>query len=206
MSEVTRSMQATAAGGAARVARRRRTMPSGWWGMALVIATEFTLFASLIASYFYLRFQNDAWPPAGIEGPSVALPLVLTAMLISACIPMFGAVRAARAGRRWLAWGMVAIALVVQGTYLGLQIHLFADDINRFSPTATAYGSIYFTLLGIHHAHVAVGMLLEAWLLGVLAFGLTNYRLIAIRVIALYTYFVASVGVLVVFTQLYPSL
>jgi cytochrome c oxidase subunit III len=206
MSEVTRSMEATTAGGAARVARQRRTFASGWWGMALLIATEFTLFASLIASYFYLRFQNDQWPPAGIDDPPVTLPLVLTGVLVLTTVPMLGAVRAARVGRRWRAWALVALALGIQGAYLGLQLWLFTRDMNSFSPSATAYGSIYFTLLGVHHAHVAVGLALDLWLLGALAFGLTNYRLIALRVIALYWYFLAFVGVLVVLTQLYPSL
>ena len=206
MSEVTRSMEATAVGPAARVAQQRRAAPSGWWGMILLIATEFTLFGSLIASYFYLRFQSSAWPPAGIDSPSVTLPLVFTGMLVLTCAPMLGAVRTARAGRRGAAWGLVAVALAVQGAYLGLQIHLFVHDFNNFNPTQTAYGSIYFALLGTHHAHVAVGLLLDLWLLGALAFGLTNYRMIAIRVIALYWYFVAFMAVLVVFTQLYPSL
>jgi heme/copper-type cytochrome/quinol oxidase subunit 3 len=199
-------MEATAATAAGRVARQRQALPNGWWAMALVVATEFTLFASLIATYFYLRFRSGSWPPAGIDPPSVTLPLVLTGILVLACMPMLGAVRASRSGRTWHAWGLIALALAVQGAYLGLQIHLFVGDIDGFSPTATAYGSIYFTLLGVHHAHVAVGLLLDAWLLAVLPFGLTNYRSIAIRVIALYWYFVAATAVLVVFTQLYPSL
>jgi cytochrome c oxidase subunit III len=206
MSDVTRSMEARAAGLAARVERRRRSMPAGWWGMALLIATEFTLFASLIASYFYLRFQASTWPPAGIEAPSVTLPAVFTGILVASCAPVYGAVRMARAGRRPAAWGLLAVALAVQGAYLGLQLWLFVDDLNAFSPADTAYGSIYFALLGIHHVHVAVGLLLDLWLLGVLAFGLTNYRLIALRLIAMYWYFVASVAVLVLLTQLYPSL
>ena len=49
MSDVTRSMEASAAGLAARVERRRRSMPSGWWGMALLIATEPIFLALLIA-------------------------------------------------------------------------------------------------------------------------------------------------------------
>jgi len=206
MSDVTRSMEATTADATARVVRQRRTFASGWWGMALLIATEFTLFASLIASYFYLRFQNDQWPPAGIEDPSLALPLALTGILVLTTVPMFGAVAAGRAGHRWRAWMLVALAMVVQGAYLGLQIWLFADDMNSFSPSATAYGSIYFTLLGVHHVHVAVGLALDLWLLGALAFGLTNYRFLALRVIALYWYFVAFIGVAVVITQIYPSL
>jgi cytochrome c oxidase subunit III len=206
MSDVPRSMEATTSPAAARVERERRALPRGIWAIALVIATEFTLFASLIATYFYLRFRTDVWPPAGIPKPLVAEPLLLTALLVVSTVPMAAAVRAARAARRRLAWWLVAAAAAMQGTYLGLQINLFADDYRKFTPSDHAYGSIYFTLLGVHHAHVAVGLVLDAWLLGVLAFGLTNYRLIALRVAAIYWYFVAAIGVAVVFTQIYPSL
>ena len=206
MSEVSRSMEATAARAAARVERGRRAMPSGWWGVALLIATEATLFGCLIATYFYLRFNATSWPPDGIPKPSVVLPLVFTAMLVASCAPMLRAVRAAKAGRRLPGLGLLAVAAAVQATYLGLQIHLFVEDLNKFSPNDDAYGSIYFTLLGIHHAHVAVGLALDAWIIGKLLGGLTNYRLIAVRVIAFYWYFVAAVAVPVVFTQLYPSL
>jgi cytochrome c oxidase subunit III len=206
VSEVTRSSEAVQAGAAARVAQERRTMPSGWWGMVLLIATEFTLFTCLIASYFYLRFQEVQWPPAGIEKPSVTLPLVFTAMLVAASAPIYGAVRAARTGSVRMAWLLLATAAAIQGTYLGLQLHLFVGDMNSFSPTESAYGSIYFVLVGLHHVHVAVGLALDAWLLLALVRGLTNYRLIGLRVIALYLYFVAFIAIPVVLTQVYPSL
>jgi heme/copper-type cytochrome/quinol oxidase subunit 3 len=83
---------------------------------------------------------------------------------------------------------------------------LFEHDLDKFSPKATAYGSIYFTMLAIHHLHVLVGILLIGWLLARLLSGLTTYRLIAVRVVALYWYFVIAMGVLVVLTQLSPSL
>ena len=85
-------------------------------------------------------------------------------------------------------------------------INLFVDDFHKFTPSDDAYGSIYFTMLGVHHAHVAAGLVLNAWLLGALAFGLTNYRLLALRIASYYWYFVAAMGVAVVLTQIYPSL
>jgi len=184
----------------------RRAQASGWWGMILLIATEATLFGSLIATYFYLRFESAAWPQGGIEKPSVALPVVLTAVLVASCLPVFGAVRAAKEGRTRRAWWLLALATAVQGAYLGLQLSLFAGDLDSFSPQRNAYASIYFALLGLHHAHVAVGLALDAWLLAVLLGGLTGYRLIALRATALYWYFLSAVAVLVVLTQLYPSL
>jgi cytochrome c oxidase subunit 3/cytochrome c oxidase subunit I+III len=160
----------------------------------------------MIASYFYLRFQNAHWPPVGVDKPKVALPLVLTAILVSTAAPLFLAVRSARRGRVRAAWLLVLLALVVQAAYLGVQIHQFTSDLDKMSPKDSAYASMYFTLLGAHHIHVAVGILIELWLVTRLLSGMTNYRLIALRCTALYWYFVAALGVAVVFTQIYPSL
>jgi heme/copper-type cytochrome/quinol oxidase subunit 3 len=94
----------------------------------------------------------------------------------------------------------------VQSAYLGVQIHEFLSDLDKVSPKQSGYGSIYVTLIGAHHVHVVAGILMELWLLGRLFGGLTNYRLTALRVIALYWYFVNAVAIPVVFTQIYPSL
>jgi heme/copper-type cytochrome/quinol oxidase subunit 3 len=174
--------------------------------MALLIATEATLFGCLIATYFYLAFQNGQWPPPGVPDPKVALPLVLTAVLVASTLPVSRAVRSARLAnvarvRLWL-----LLALVLQGAYFGVQMHEYLSDLDKISASASSYGSIYFTMLGTHHAHVAVGLLLDLWLLGKLLGGLTNYRLVALRVIAIYWYFVSVAGVCVVLTQIYPSL
>jgi heme/copper-type cytochrome/quinol oxidase subunit 3 len=206
MTDVTRSMEATSRASAARVQRRRGSLPSGVWGMLLLIATEATLFASLIAAYFYLRFQAADWPVGDISRPSVVLPLVFTGMLVATAVPVFAAGRATRAGLRGRAWLLLAAATVVQATYLGLQIWLFAGDVREFAPDTNAYSSIYFTLLALDHAHVAVGLVFSAWLLAKLSSRITNYRLVAMRAIALYWYFAIVTTVLVTLTTLYPSL
>lgn len=207
MSDVTRSMQATTAGRAARAAAQRRALPNGWWGAALLVATEATLFGALIASYFYLWGHTTAWPPAGVERPSVALPLALTAALVATSVPMFLAAAAAHAGRRAATAGWIALALAVQAGYLAVQIVELKSDLDSFTPRAGgAYASAYYTLLVIHHAHVLIGILLSTWLLTRLASGLTNYRVIATRVVALYWYFVSAVGVAVTLTLVSPSL
>jgi heme/copper-type cytochrome/quinol oxidase subunit 3 len=205
--DVTRSSAAFSAAAAGRVARERIAQPNGWWGMALFLCAEVTLFGTLIGSYFYLDFSSHGWPPPGIKAPSVVLPFVATGVLVLTSIPMWWAVRTARAGRRNPAMWSIALAMVVQLCYLGLQIYLFRHDLNDFSPKATAYGSIYFTLLAAHHGHVVVGILLDATVLFFLAFrGLTNYWLIGVRGVALYWHVVNVLAVFVVFTQLTPSL
>jgi heme/copper-type cytochrome/quinol oxidase subunit 3 len=204
---VTRSSAAFSAAAAGRVARGRQAQPNGWWGMALFLCAEATLFGSLMATYFYLDFQSRRWPPAGIKSPSVVLPLVGTAALVASTVPMWLAARRARDGRRGPVIGLISLAVIVQCCYLALQILLFAHDLRSFKPSGSAYGSIYFTLLAAHHAHVLLGILIN---LTVLAFvcirGLTNYWLIGVRVAALYWYVVNALAVLVILTVLAPSL
>jgi len=206
MTDVTRSVHATDGGAAARVAQRRIARPNGWWGAALFVATEATLFGTLIGTYFYLRFNTPAWPPPGTERPEVAVPLILTGALVATTAPMFAAARAARAGRAPLTWLLVAAATLVQGGYFAIQMHIFLRDLDKIPVKSSAYASIYHTLLGTHHAHVAIGLLLNLWVLARLLGGLTNYRVVTVRVVSLYWYFVNLLAICVVFTQLSPSL
>jgi heme/copper-type cytochrome/quinol oxidase subunit 3 len=176
--------------------------PAGWYGALVLIATEAALFGTLIASDLYLRFRTPEWPPAGIRAPAATLPAVLAVVLLATSVPMALAARAAAAGARGRAMTLVAGALAVQLGYLAVQTHLYASDLGRFSPSANAYASIYFTLLAVHHAHVALGALADVWLLARLAGGLTRYRRTAVGAVALYWHFVNLAGLAVTATIL----
>jgi cytochrome c oxidase subunit III len=180
--------------------------PNGWWGMAIFVASEATLFGALLGTYYYLRFKALHWPPPGTPEPKVALPLILTAVLVATSVPMQVALRCARAARLGPARLALVLGLAAQAAYFGLQIHLFLGDLDTFTPAEHAYGSIYFTLVGAHHAHVAAGLLLDVWLLLRLATGLTRYRLTALWAATFYWHFVNALAVLVVLTQLSPAL
>jgi heme/copper-type cytochrome/quinol oxidase subunit 3 len=77
----------------------------------------------------------------------------------------------------------------------------FLSDLDKFAPDTIDYGSIYFTKLAGHHLHVGVGLLLDVWLLVRLSSGLTHYRAVAVRAVALYWYVIAALGVAIVATQ-----
>jgi len=185
---------------------RRRTLPNGVWAILLVIATEGAFLGCLIASYLYLATRVPEWPPAGVPEPRVLAPVLLTALLVATTLPLLAASLLARRGAVRGAWVLVFSALVLQAGYLAAQIWLFQDDLSMFSPSGSAYGSAYFTLLGAHHAHVLVGLLLDLWLLIRLLGGLTAYRANALRVITWYWVFVAGIGVFVTLTVISPAL
>ena len=193
--------------GAVRLAQRRRAQPNGWWGMALFLCSEVTIFGTMIATYFYLQFGVHHWPPRGIAPEKVADPSIATAVLVLATVPMWFAARAARRGERRTVLLMIALAFIVQAAYLGVQVALMSSDLGHFTPQATAYGSIYYTLLGTHHAHVLLGCLLDLAVFWFVARkGLTNYWLTATRNLALYWYVVNTMAVFVLLTVLSPSL
>jgi heme/copper-type cytochrome/quinol oxidase subunit 3 len=202
-----RSPAAGTATQAASVSRRRLAQPNGWWGMALFLCSEATVFGTLMSAYFYLDFDAKHWPPAGITPPEVTDPVIATAALVATAPLLLLAVRAARSARRWRAVQWIGVATVVQVLYLAAQVLLFRHDLNDFTPQGSAYGSIYFTLLAAHHAHVLLGILLDLAVMWKLSTGgLDNYWLIGTRGLALYWYVVCALAVVVLLTVLSPSL
>jgi heme/copper-type cytochrome/quinol oxidase subunit 3 len=189
---------------AIEVDRERYGLPNGFWGMAVFLASEATLFGALIGTYYYLRFRSGPWPPDGIEKPAWIGAVVVTAILVASVAPMQLSYRAARAGRRLRAWWLLACGFVAQTGYLAWQIHSFADELHRTKPQGSAYASIYYTLLGADHLHVFVGLLLDLWMLLRLATGLTRYRLVGLQTTVFYSWVVAAITVFVLLTQLSP--
>jgi heme/copper-type cytochrome/quinol oxidase subunit 3 len=180
-------------------ARARERFPLGVWGIAMLIATEAALFAMMVGSYFYLRFKNAHWPPPGTPEPKLVVPLVLLGVLMLTAFPMWMAARSVTP-RRWL-----LLALFVQSGYFAMEVSDFQDDLRHFTPQQHAYGSIYYTLLGADHGHVAVGLLFDAWLLWKLLFGMTEFRRKAVRAIALYWYAVIVLTIVVTLTITSPA-
>jgi cytochrome c oxidase subunit III len=165
---------------------RRRGPGVAFWGMAMLIASEATLFGTFIGTYYYLRFSDPRWPPPGTPEPRVVVPLILVGILATTSLPMQLAAMAARRARLWAARALLVWALVVQCGYLVYEVHDYFDQLHRSTPQDNAYGSIYYTLLGADHAHVGVGIVLVVWLLWKLARGLTMYRLNAVQAVAWY--------------------
>jgi heme/copper-type cytochrome/quinol oxidase subunit 3 len=185
-----------------RTLASRRGPPSALLGMAILIASEATLFAAFIGTYFYLRFETPVWPPPGVPEPEALVPAILVAVLALTSIPVHLAWRSVRAGRVASARLLLLGALVVQVGYLAWAVHDFADQVQRTPITENAYTSIYYTLLGADHAHVFVGLLFSAWLLLKLMRGLTVYRANAAQAITWYWHFVNLLTIVVLATLL----
>jgi cytochrome c oxidase subunit III len=173
--------------------------PTGWWGMVMFITTEATLFAALVASYFYLRFQSTPeWPLGGIKPPELPLPLVMSAILLSSSLPMAWADRGIRDGRVGRLRLGLAVTFLLGVTFLGLQSYEYTVKLEEFTPTTNAYGSLFYAITGFHGTHVLVGLLLilfvqvRAWL-GHFGRG----RHLHVQTTAMYWHFVDAVWVVI---------
>lgn len=125
--------------------------------MMLFLASELMFFGGLFASYFTLRTATSAWPPPDVE---LDLPLtaVATVLLTVSSLSMRGAIGRLRGGdlgraRTWLGvtFALGAAFLAIKGYELGTA---------GFGVGSHAYGSLFFTMLGAHGLHLAVGMAL----------------------------------------------
>ncbi|MDQ4075804.1 MAG: cytochrome c oxidase subunit 3 [Chloroflexota bacterium] len=126
----------------------------GWWAIVLLIMIEATVFAGLIASYFYLFANATVWPPDGIDQPKLLIPTIYTVVLGASIIPAWIADRSLREGdinglRLWRAIGTVMLLV-----FLGLKAYEYLDL--DYTWREHAYSSIVWTIAGFHSAHVLI--------------------------------------------------
>jgi cytochrome o ubiquinol oxidase subunit 3 len=116
------------------------------------------LFASLFAAYAVLHTETaSAASAAEIFSPSLALTETLILLVSSFTCGL--AVLAAQRTRVFAAWlGLLATAFL-GAVFLVLEVKEFVHLIHQGQgPDASAFLSSYFTLVGTHGLHIAVGL------------------------------------------------
>jgi cytochrome c oxidase subunit 3 len=127
-------------------------------GMMIFLASDLMLFSGLFAANFLLRSRTAVWPPAGVK-LDLKYSTVFTVVLVASSVTLQLGVRAferrgdVSALRRW-----TGITVVLGIAFLVNQFRDYA--VLGFSASDHAYGSVYWTLTGLHAFHVTVGVLL----------------------------------------------
>lgn len=165
-----------------------------WWAMILLVAIEATVFITLFSSYFYLRFRNPEWPPAGIPEPDLMLPIVNTGVLFASSIAVLWASGGAKKGdlkRLKIGFG---IGIVLEVVFFGIKIMLETGGGHGWADHA--YSSIYWTISRLHTAHVFAAILMAS-VAEILVFRgyFTGERRLGIQVVNIYWQFVAIIWV-----------
>jgi cytochrome c oxidase subunit III len=136
-------------------------------GLALAIFGMSTLFAAFLIAYLLLRKNAPVWPPPGAPIPPRGL-WASTLVLLASSTTFAGAVRAARAAARGIVGDgsrqRLARALgwtfALGVLFLAVQAILWRTVLlgGRFA-FSDAYGTIFYSLTGLHAAHVVGGLL-----------------------------------------------
>lgn len=169
------------------------------WGMLGLITIEAVLFGSLIVSYFYLRFYAPDWPMGDISRPSLLLPSIGAVILLISSGPMYWADASIKRGNvRNLMIGL-ALSFVLGVGFLTLKFAEYSGyDYNW---ATNAYGSITWTIVGFHSAHVITVLLKVAVVFTAAARGyFSEERNLGVRINGLYWHFVVVVWVPLFFT------
>ncbi len=174
----------------------------GWWGVICVIATEASLFAYLLFAYFYFALQLDGnWTP--VQPPPFLFSLPAVIVLILSSVAAWWAERGARRGLRIHQLGGLALAALLGIVFVVLQLVDWSSE--TFTLKSGEYGSVFFTITGLHLAHLVFGVLA---LLLILVWSALGYfdprRHVPVLVGVAYWHFVVAVGV-VLFLALYVA-
>lgn len=140
------------------VANASATINREFFGMVLFIVSEIMLFASFFTAYFFIRVvRGEPWMPEGQELP-VYVALANSAILFSSSATMHMALEGIkRNNRKALKTGLV-LTVILGATFLGVQISEYVHL--GFLPKDSAQASVFFSLTGIHGAHVLVGLII----------------------------------------------
>lgn len=196
-----------------RVGRRYRLQrPEGrsiaFWGVIMLSVTEGVLFINLLFAYFYLWSVSSQWPPGDVTPPALGSISVRTVALLSSSLTIWFAERAIKRGDRRGLWGWTLATLLLAGFFLAGHIHEFTVLPAEFTWSDHAYGSLYYTILNFHGAHVAAGILI--WLFVLIRLGRGAYGPndeTQFSTAAIYWHFVDAVWVFVFSTiYLFPNL
>ncbi len=127
-------------------------------GMLLFIISEVMVFGAFFTAYFFIRVaQGDSWPAHGTTLP-VQVAGVNTAILVSSSFTIHWAQTSIAKGNRFgLKAGMLTTFLL-GCTFLFIQINEYANI--GFAPQDGAQQTIFYSLTGLHGAHVFIGLCL----------------------------------------------
>lgn len=166
-----------------------------WWGFLGMIAIETTVFATLVVSFFYLRMSADAWPPEPLPLPELLLPTANTLILLGSSAAMVWADRGIKQGKqRQLAVALTS-GIVMAVLFLGLKAYEYLHHVG-FRWDDHAYGSIVWTIVGFHSAHV-MALVLKTMVVATLAWKghFTQERRLAVTVNGIYWHFVVIIWI-----------
>jgi cytochrome c oxidase subunit III len=129
-------------------------------GMLLFIISEVMVFGAFFTAYFFIRVvAGDPWPAEGMELPKL-IAGVNTAILLSSSFTMHWALESVKSDNRLGLQAGMLTTFLLGATFLFIQVNEYVHV--GFAPQDSAQGTIFYSLTGLHGAHVFIGLTLLA--------------------------------------------
>jgi cytochrome c oxidase subunit 3 len=129
--------------------------------MFLFIASEIMLFGSFFTAYFFVRVVNGTpWPTPPFHLP-IFVAGVNTCILVTSSFTVHWALQSIKRGNRAGLQAGLVLTFLMGLTFLITQMLEYSRV--GFAPQDGAFGTIFFSLTGLHGAHVFVGLTLLAF-------------------------------------------
>ncbi|HEX4437896.1 MAG TPA: heme-copper oxidase subunit III [Solirubrobacteraceae bacterium] len=127
-------------------------------GMLLFIISEIMVFGGFFTAYFFIRIaQGNPWPAPGTTLP-VGVAGFNTAILVSSSFTIHWAETSIKRGNHFGLKAGMLLTFLLGCSFLFIQINEYANI--GFAPQDGAQQTIFFSLTGLHGAHVFIGLLL----------------------------------------------
>jgi cytochrome c oxidase subunit 3 len=125
-------------------------------GILLFIISEVMIFGAFFTAYFFIRIVNhDPWPAPGTTLPE-AVAGINTCILVSSSLTIHWALTSIKSGNRFGMKAGMAATFLLGLTFLFVQINEYVHI--GFSPRDTAQATVFYSLTGLHGAHVFIGL------------------------------------------------
>ena len=135
-------------------------VPAPTLGMLLFIISEVMVFGAFFTAYFFIRVaEGNPWPAPGTTLPVVPT-LINTLILVSSSFTMHWAQTGIKHGNRFALKAAIVTTLLLGATFLFLQVNEYIHL--GFAPQDGAQETIFYSLTGLHGAHVLIGLVLLA--------------------------------------------
>jgi heme/copper-type cytochrome/quinol oxidase subunit 3 len=181
-------------------------------GIWLFLSSEIMLFGSLFSAYALIREGAERWPDQSAI-LNVPLGALNTVLLVLSSVTFGLALAALRTGQRGAGLHgppryrlFMGLTILLGLMFLGIKAFEWTDKLSHGDlPSTNNFLGLYFTMTGVHAAHLAAGILVNAYLWGP---GLRMWRLQPERYIGriavarVYWNFVDAIWI-VLFTVLY---